>query len=149
MKELIIQTLDEAFVLLEKQVPQEKKKNKTISIIDVKPLELISFMKSNNIPDDASFGGTDNGYDAWDDIVLEWDINVPTTDKDKLDYKRRRFTDISFKLVYNLLTKSGYKRVGFNSGQLKEFADTTLYDMYINKEFDKIVRYYSLYFIQI
>ncbi len=149
MKDLIIQELNNAFVILETRIPQTKKNEKSISIIDVEPMELISFMEANNIPKNASFGGRDNGYDAWDDIILEWDIDVPTTDKDKLEFKRTKFTDISWKLVYDTLTKNGYTRISFSSELLIEFKDTTLYDMYINKEFDRIVKYYSFRFVLI
>lgn len=146
MKELLIQALDEAFVKLEKQVPQTKKQTKSISILDVKPLNLLEFMKANNVPDDADFDGKDNGYDGWNDILLSWSIDVPTTDKDKLDFKRRRFSDVAFKCVYDLLTKNGYKRNGYNTGLLKQFDDTTVYDMYMSKDFDRLVKYYSLPF---
>jgi hypothetical protein len=146
MKELITQSLNDAFGLLERQVPQTKKKTESVSIIDVKPLDIILFMKSNNIPNDATFSGRNNGYDAWDDITLSWEIDVPTTEKDKLEFKRRRFTDIAFKEVYDLLTKNGYKRVGYNTGLLKQFDKKTVYDMYTDNDFDTIVKYYSLPF---
>ena len=100
MKNLIIKALDEAFTILENQVPQTKKKTETISIQDIKPLELISFMKSNNIPNDAYFTGTDNGYDGWDDIVLAWEVDVPTSEKEKLEYKNYRFCS-NFICFYN------------------------------------------------
>lgn len=148
MKELITNSLNDAFILLEKQVPQTKRKTESISIQGVKPLELSSFMKDNSVPNDAYFSGRDNGYDAWDDIILAWEVDVPTTDKDKLLFKRKRFSDIAFRLVYDLLTKCGYKRVGYDTGLLKEFKDTTVYDMYVNKEFDRLVKYYSLPFIK-
>lgn len=148
MKELIIQSLANAFSLLEKQVPQTKKKTESISIQGVKPLELASFMQKNDVPSNACFGGRDNGYDAWDDILLEWQVDVPTTDKDKLQFRRKRFSDIAFRQVYDLLTKCGYKRTGYNTGLLAEFKDTTVYDMYVNKEFDRLVKYYSLPFIK-
>tara|TARA_R110000868_G_scaffold329984_1_gene590901 strand:+ start:317 stop:1129 length:813 start_codon:yes stop_codon:yes gene_type:complete len=148
MKDLIIQALNNAFGILEKQIPQTKKKTESISIIDVKPSELLSFMKSNDIPNDAVFSGRDNGYDAWDDIVLYWEIDIPTTDKDKKAFKRKRFTDIAWKVVYDILMKNGYKRVGYNSGLLKQFDDTTVYDMFISKNFDRLVKYYSLPFVK-
>jgi hypothetical protein len=148
MNELIIQALNDAHILLEKQTPQTKKKTESVSIINVKPLDIPSFMNNNNIPNDAYFSGTDNGYDAWNDIVLAWEIDIPTTEKDQLSYKRRRFTDVAFKFVYDSLTKNGYKRVGYNTSLLKQFDDTTVYDMYINKDFDRLVEYYSLPFIK-
>lgn len=148
MKTLLIDALDKAFALLERQIPKTKKKTESISIQDVPPLELASFMKSHGIPADAYFSGRDNGYDAWDDIVLAWEIDVPTTDKDKEDYKRRVFSNIAFRSVYDSLIKNGYKRTGFNSGLLKQFDGTTVYDMYINKDFDRLVKYYSLPFVK-
>jgi len=147
MKDLIIEALNNAFSLLVKQIPQTKKKMKTVSILDVKPLELISFMNDNNIPNDAYFAGIDNGYDGWNDMVLAWEVDIPTTENDKLTYKRKRFTNIAWKFVYDLLTNNEYIRVGYNSGLLKQFEDTTVYDMYMDKDFDRLVKYYSLPFI--
>jgi hypothetical protein len=158
MKNLILKALDEAFTTLENQVPQTKKKTETISIQDVKPSELMSFMKSNNIPNDAYFTGTDNGYDGWDDIVLAWEVDVPTSEKEKLEFKNRRFHHIVFKKVYDLLIPNGYKRI---SGQDRDritykrisnisfiimFDNKTVYEMYIDKDIDKLVEYYSMYF---
>lgn len=158
MKNLILKALDEAFTTLENQVPQTKKKTETISIQDVKPSELMSFMKSNNIPNDAYFTGTDNGYDGWDDIVLAWEVDVPTSEKEKLEFKNRRFHHIVFSKVYDLLIPNGYKRI---SGQDRDritykrisnisfiimFDNKTVYEMYIDKDIDKLVEYYSMYF---
>ena len=100
MKNLIEKALDEAKVKLGKRTPLMKKQTETISIMDVSPIDLREFMKDNNVPDDAEFDGRDNGYDAWDDIQLSWNIDVPTTDKDKTDHDRRVFTTIAFKLVF-------------------------------------------------
>lgn len=160
MKNLILKALDEAFTTLENQVPQTKKKTETISIQDVKPSELMSFMKSNNIPNDAYFTGIDNGYDGWDDIVLAWEVDVPTSEKEKLEYKNYRFHDIAFKKVYDLLTTNGYKRIsGLNQGRITYkqrskysgissilFDNKSIYEMYIDKDIDKLVEYYSMYF---
>lgn len=146
MKELIIEALTEAIILVEKQIPETKKSSRSISILDVKPIDLLSYMKDNNVPDDAEFDGKDNGDDGWNDILLSWYINVPTTDKDKLKYKKTRFNNIAWKKVYELLINNGYKRVPYNTGLLKEFDNITVYDMFINNEFDRLVTYYSLAF---
>jgi hypothetical protein len=160
MENLLKKALDDAFIKLENQVPQTKKKTETISIQDVKPSQLLSFMKSNDIPNDAYFTGTDNGYDGWNDIVLAWEVNVPTTEKEKLEYKNRRFHDIAFKSVYDLLTPNGYKRT---SGQQDRnrisykkcsnsissiilFDNKTVYEMYMDKDFKSLLEYYSMYF---
>ena len=159
MRNLISKALNDAFTTLENQVPQTKKKTETISIQDVKPSQLMSFMKSNDIPNDAYFTGTDNGYDGWDDIVLAWEVDVPTSEKEKLEYKNYRFHNIAFKKVYDLLTTNGYKRI---SGQDRDritykkrsntissiimFDNKSVYEMYIDKDIDKLVEYYSMYF---
>ena len=148
MKELIIQTLNEAFVTLERRTPQTKSEAVYVNIEDVSPFDIVEFMKDNNIPDTASFSGKPNSYDAFDEVCLSYDIQVPTNDKEKLKYKRHMFNTIAFKSLQEVLTKNGYKIVGFSSGLLKEFDDTTVYDMYMNKEFDRLVKYYSLRFIK-
>ena len=157
MKNLISKALNDAFTTLENRVPQRKKKTETISIQDVEPSQLMSFMKSNDIPNDAYFTGTDNGYDGWNDIVLAWKVDVPTSEKEKLEYKNYRFHDIAFKKVYDLLTTNGYKRISdLNRGRITYkkraissiimFDNKSIYEMYIDKDLDKLVEYYSMYF---
>lgn len=159
MRNLISKALNDAFTTLENQVPQTKKKKETISIQDVKPSQLMSFMKSNDIPNDAYFTGADNGYDGWDDIVLAWEVDVPTSEKEKLEYKNYRFHDIAFKKVYDLLTPNGYKRInGTDRGRvtynkrsntvsyITMFDNKSVYEMYMDKDLGKLVEYYSMYF---
>jgi hypothetical protein len=159
MKNLLIEALDDAFIALENQVPQTKKKTETISIQDVKPSQLMSFMKSNDIPNDAYFTGTDNGYDGWNDIVLAWEVDVPTSEREKSEYKNYRFHDIAFRKVYDLLTTNGYKRTsGRDQGRITYkkrsntissiimFDNKSVYEMYMDKDLDKLVEYYSMYF---
>lgn len=149
MKDFIISTLDEANIKLEKSVPQVKKKTIYVCIDDVSPLGIVQFMADNNIPDTACFGGRDNGYDAFDQICLCYDVDIPTTDKDKDKYRKERFTSYAFKPLYDLLLNNGYKRIGSSSGLYKEFDKTSVYEMYMAKEFDKLVQYYSLSFAKI
>lgn len=146
MKELIIEALNNAFALLEKQVPQTKKKTEIVNIDDIGPLDIAQFMEINNIPKYAHFAGIPNGYDGFEGFGLAWDIDIPTTDEDKAKYRVKRFTGIAWQFIYKSLTNEGYKRNGFNSGLLKRFDDTTVFDMYINKDFDRLVEYYSLSF---
>lgn len=148
MKDLIIKALNEAYTTLEKRIPQTKVSTKYIDITNVNPFDLVSFMAENNVPKEACFDGMDNSYDAWyvGIVLLSWETNVPTTDKDKLKYCKEKFNTIASKAVFDTLTKEGYKKTGFNSGLLKDFKDTTVYDMYINKDFDRLVNYYSLSF---
>ena len=159
MRNLLSKALNDAFITLEKQVPQTKKKTETVSILDVKPSQLISFMKSNDIPNEAYFSGTDNGYDGWNDIVLAWKADVPTSEKEKSEYKNYRFHDIAFKNVYDLLTTNGYKRINRQDNSritykkrsntissIIMFDNKSVYEMYVDKDLDKLVEYYSMYF---
>lgn len=148
MKDLLIKALDEAIIKFDKQIPLTKKETVYINIDDVKPLDISNFIKDNNIPDNCYFGGKPNSYDAFDEVCICYDIDIPTTEKERLKYKQNKFSTIAFKFVYNTLINNGYKRVGFNSGLLKEFDNTTIYDMYIIKDFDRLVKYYSLPFIK-
>ncbi len=149
MKDLIKQALDEAIIKLENSVPQTKSELVYVGIEDVQPLGIAKFMADNNIPDDAWFGGRENGYDAFSEVCLIHYIYIPTTDKDKDKYRKERFTSYAWKQVYDLLIKNGYKRIGCSSALYKEFDKTTVYEMYIANEFDKLVQYYSLSFAPI
>jgi hypothetical protein len=146
MKKFIIKALDEALVHIYKITPTTKIVERSVSVMHVMPKDILTFMKENSIPDDACFAGKDNGYDGFDDILLSWDIKVPTTEEDRLKYRRERFNSVSFKRLHDLLTANGYKRVGYNTRLLKEFNDTIVYDMYMNKEWDRLIKYYSLSF---
>ena len=146
MENLIIQALDQAVIKLETRISQTKKIGHEKSIMDVKPTELLDFMKENNIPDTADFSGHSNSYDAYDDFVLYWETTVPSTDADKDKERNHLFSQIAFKAVYDLLTANGYARHGFSTHLLKEFDDTTVYKMYITKDFDRLLKYYSLPF---
>lgn len=148
MKELIIEALKEAYAKLENQVPKTKKIIKTSSSILGLPIsELPQFVKDNNIPEDAIFVGIDDSYDGFDDFVLSWEIEVPTTDADKLKHKRLRFKDISWGFVYHKLLENGYKRVSiFNSQSIKPFENLNHYDLFIENNFGTLLEYYKLYF---
>ena len=150
MKDLIITALNDTMDSVNKKTSiLTKKITKSVSIMDVKPLDIPKFMKDNNIPDDAEFDGRDNGYDAWDDILLSWEVEVPTTDAERINLKGESFNLRSSTRISKLLTANGYKRVGFDSSLLKYFTDTTVYDMYIDKDYDRLVEYYSMSFVKI
>lgn len=146
MKDLLIVALGDAYILLEKQVPKTKKQAVYVNIDHVRPIDLIQFMKDNGIPEDADFAGKPNGYDSFDEICLCYDIEVPTTEKERMAFKIRKFESIAASKVYNVLRSHGYRRKGFNSGLLKQFDDTTVYDMFVSENLDRIVEYYSLQF---
>jgi len=147
MKKLIINALDNAYISLIHTVPSTKKDNKTLSVMDVNPIDMADFMKDNNIPTDAWFEGGDNGHDGYDDFLISWDIIVPTNDNDKNAYIKRIFNSHkAHKHVFDSLTTNGYKKVGFNSARGIPFDTTTVYDMYMSKDFERLLEYYSLSF---
>lgn len=155
--------LKDAFTALKNRTPQTKKVQKEIIIEDVKPLDIAAFMKKNNIPDDAWFGGKDNGNDGYSHVCLCYDVSVPTTAQEKLDYNRRNFSTMVHKRLYDLLIPKGYKKIPYSLDTYKELCDskivqltlltklrsneTTIYDLYMSKDFDKILKYYSLSFV--
>ena len=154
MQNLIEKALNDAFIILEKQVPQTKKKRRSVYVQDIKPIELISFMKSNNIPADADFDKDDD-----DDLLLSWLVSVPTTEQEKTEYRNYRFHDIAWANVYKILVTNGYKRIaGKDIGRISYknrknfissiimFDNKTIYEMYIDKDLDKLMEYYSMYF---
>lgn len=151
MKELIIQALDSAYEKFKNTTPLTKKQTEYVSIDDVHPMKLADFIKENNIPETAWFGGKPNGYDAFNEVCLCYYIDVPTTEKEREKYKKSRFTTYAFQSVYNKLIKenNGYKRVGYGTHLLREFDDTCVYEMYMAKDFDRLVKYYSLPFQKI
>jgi len=142
MKELLIKALDSAFELLEKQIPQTRRKVKSLSIYYVYPTDLPKFLIDNNVPSACSFN--------WDTASIDWYVEVPITEEIKLAFQRTKFTRLADIAIHKLLTENGYKRQGYNSN-INTFDSLqdgyqTLFDMYIYKYFDKIVDYYSLYY---
>ena len=148
MKELIVESLEEAMIKLDKMTPDTKRETQCKDIEVTGPLEIVSFMKENDIPDEAYFHCGCNYSLAEDNINLVWEIDVPTTDADKLRFRIRRFTHVAWVSVHASLIENGYKRVGDNSARLREFEGTSVYNMYVNEEFDRLVKYYSLSFIK-
>jgi len=148
MQDILIPALHEAFAKVNSQVPATKRSTASIDISDVNPVDLSKFMLDNNVPSDAYFDGNDDGYDGWcaGQVKLTWDINIPTTLDDHLKFKRKRFQSVAWAHLHPKLVASGYKRVGTNSSNFKQFDGTTLYDMYVAGDFDRLAKYYSLTF---
>ena len=149
MKNIIVEIHEKANIKLDKITPEFKTATKSIDITDVNPIALAEFMRVNNIPEHTYFDGKDDSYDRWECsvILLSWSVEIARTSEEKLTFKRERFSTVAFKMMFDVLVKEmKYKRVGVISNLLKAFDDTTVYDMFINKEYDRLVEYYSLYF---
>lgn len=149
MKELILEALDSAFFAVKGRLPQTKKVQKDIDIMDVDPINLLSFMKEKGVPDNAWFGGRNDGYDGYSSFLLCWDIVVLTTEQDNLKFMRTHFPTRAFKQIFDAMTANGYKRVGVNTSEFSKFKNLNQYDLYVKNEFDVLVEYYSLYFKKI
>ena len=147
---LVIPVLQDVLNKSWAKAPQTKRVAQYSGSIDCMTFEQLSqYVKENNIPAQAFITiQKDEGFIGDDEYtVFVWEITVETTAEEKEDGIKRWFnTTESFKPVYEALTKIGYKRVGVNSINFKEFKNTTVYDMYINKEFDRLYKYYSLFF---
>lgn len=146
MQELILSALSVALEKLENRVPQTKNKENFISLRDVEPLKLMEFMRENNVPEDAWFDGEDNGYDAFSDIGLMWWTEIATTQQDKLKFKTKRFDDIAWNCVRDILVANGYKVCPIDYVFLREFKCDNLYTMYTKGEYERIFKFYSFRF---
>lgn len=146
MKHLIIAALNEVEKWVYSDMPHTKKKTIEIDISDVEPKDFAKFMQDNNIPENSWFSGAANSYDSMDYPTINYEIDIPATKEDKLKYIKEKFNLRAFKRVHDTLTTNGYKRQGYNSGLLREFDNTTVYDMYMQEDFDRLVKYYSLPF---
>ena len=145
MKALIKEGLEITFNKVLKRVPETKIIEKLISVVDVDPLGLIDFMTENNIPDDAYFTGKDNGYDGWEDICLGWEVKVPTTDVEKLQFKRKRFEKDALVEVGKILRENGYTSSNYHYKKFKEIQGKEyLYDRYMKDDFNKLFELFSL-----
>ena len=151
MKTLIIQALNDAILILDKRVPQTKTNTIRFDVFqnDITPFNVGKFIEDNEIPDTAYFDGVANSYDAYESFALCYDVRIPTSDIDKLKFKEIEFTKIAFNTVYNVLLKNGYKRVGYDSKLVKEFNNAKIYNMFIDQDFEGLVKYYSLAYIKI
>lgn len=146
MKELIIKSLDEAFEKLAKIAPQAKSVSKQVNIKGLTLGQIQEIIKGKNIPINATIEEIEDREKY--EIGILWYVEKPTTNDDILEFMRKDTWRYAFKAVHKALTENGYKykRVGFGSQILAEFDCTTVYDMYINKDWERLVKYYSLQF---
>lgn len=140
MKELILQALAEVFAEVSKRIDSEKKEIRSVSLEDTSPFHLARFMSDNKIPSDAYFSI------EYDRPVLSYEVQVPKTPEDILEYQRRIFSNRAFTRVYEVLTSNGYKRASFWGSSLHKFKAVPLYDLYLQKDYDFLVDYYKVHF---
>jgi len=149
MKELIMAALNAAAERFEKAVPQTKRVVITINIDsnDITPLNIGEYMVRNNVPNDAWFSTT--GDEGSEQPALCYDKHVPTTEADKLAFRRKAFHSRAFKAVYDALTENGYKRVTFIWGKFEPYKKDNVWDLYCAGDFDRLTERYSLFFVKL
>lgn len=141
MINIIKEGLDKAYENIKKTYCKDKNVRKEISIIDVEPLELTNFMKENNIPDDAEFSGTDNGYDGWNDIVLAWYVKEPISEKEIDKIYRKFFYKKALMYVPKLLVNNGY--IWKQTGSVQKNISSLLYQKYLENDEQWLVEFFS------
>jgi hypothetical protein len=153
-KELIIAALDDYFNYLKEHSPRTKKEEKSIRVDDLKLSEVISLMEKDGIPAEATFTSIGDWLDGNHSPYLSWEVEVPATEEDRLEYLKSRFNGkglirSAWASVRDTLKANGYEHKPYRPDYSEEFGKTTVYDMYMNKEFDRLVKYYSQQFRKI
>ena len=144
LQKLITSCLNDAHTILLKQVPLTKAVAKTVDVGSVRPVDLGAFIENNNIPQNCSFDSTSNSYDAFDgDVLLYWEVETPNTQKDREEFKARRFPQILHEVVHRELKLWGYTRESVSSAVLyRDQPRKVFYEKYLNKEYKFFIALY-------
>jgi hypothetical protein len=83
----------------------------------------------------------------YSELLVCFNKEVDTTEKERIkEIKDRVNKYASWKIIHTNMKETEFKRTGFNSGLLKEFDDTSVYDMIKENNIDRLVKYYTLYY---
>ena len=150
MKELLIEALNGAYLKMKICPTKTVLKSRYIGDEPTES-ELEAFSKELGVPQsELSYGCLDDECDDDEnnDVYLQWKVEVNKTEKELRAEARKRFERFAWYAIFKILSKDGYLRSPFNQGAdyIEGFNDTTIYDLYINKDFDTLVAYYSLGF---
>lgn len=140
MKEQVIEALTTLLKKIKLSTPLVESYTRSLSLEDVIPCNLSKFMKENNIPDDSWFFSDD------EDEYICWTAEKEATPEYMEKDTRRRFRNKAFPNIYKLYISNGYKRVGFNSGLLRQFPTTNLYDLFTNCDYENLMKFINLHF---
>lgn len=103
-----------------------------------------NFVKKHNIDDVENYTLT-SPYEETT-VYATYSVIVPKTENEIYVSKKKRCRNIHFKPMYDNMLAQGFKRVGFNSRLLGQFDDTSVYDMILANNIDRLTQYYRLYF---
>lgn len=147
--DIVLDALNQLYIDAVEKCPKFVKKEKRISVLDIKPCGILEFMLKNDIPNESWFIGTPNAYDAYDDFCIEWEIEVPANQKDNECYVRNYFNANAYYRVRKEAIANGYKgRYAVPQCTRDEYM--SVYDMYqnINEDgmFKKLDEYFSSLF---
>lgn len=140
MKEIIQEALREANKMLIRKFPVNKTINESCIITGMTLEQVTAYCP--NAPATAYLTTREDE----NEVLLMWEKKIPVTGTDLAKFKQKRFPSIAWQYVYNALTAAGYKRVGFCSSLLKPFDGISLYDKFLEDDFDFFVRFYSFRF---
>jgi len=150
----IIHTIEDTLASVvsgyEVSAPQTKQETRSLEISQVDPADILEFMEENKVPlADAWFSSCSDQYEQSDAIYVKWTVKVPTTVRDKENYVRRKVNHNALLRISSAFKALGYKRVGVRSSAFKPFDDTSVYDMFISGEWERLEQYYLLMFKKI
>lgn len=104
----------------------------------------IENIKIEIFSDDYSCNG------AYTELQATYRKDVLKSDKQMKIELEKRINSQSFSKIYSDMKNiENIKRTGFSTALLKEFDDTSIYNMLVNKDYDRLVKYFSLYFSEI
>lgn len=151
MKNLIILALGKAYQRAIYDVPQIKYDvTKSDNINGMSVNQLLSFIKENNIDQEALVSADTESSDVFVSVHLNLYNKIPLTAEEKEDAVRGIFNRYAaMDAVRIMLETNGYKSKDIDRNKLKAFKDMSVYDMYMAKEFDVLVNYFSLFFDKI
>lgn len=140
MKQLLTQALDLAYHKLITSLPTTTLKYEYLYLSDVHPLKLLDFIQEYHIPDTCFFT-TDDGLPS-----IRWELS-PITPSELEQLKISKFQQIAFNEVNSLLTQHHYTRIPPDHSLSKSFDHPPIYSLYLLKDYDRLVQYYSLFFV--
>ena len=141
MKEIVLPVLQQVYESAIADAEKESVRKYQYSPIGQMNIDkLQQYMVKNNIPASAELVVIDS------EITIKWEKNIPLTTKEKEEYVEKCVNYRNFTLVDNSIYEKGYKRKAISRIRLSDFNDTSVYHMFIKKEYDRLQKYYSLFF---
>lgn len=116
--------------------------SKDISDINIR--DLAGYIEEQGIPQDAMLELVDrDGYDYCSGLALEWNEKTPMDAKNRDIYVKKQFMLKASKAMTKEMNKQGYTLTELDPKTRQKFANTDVYQMYKEKDFDALYDYYS------